>query len=795
MKRASRISLIPVLSLVCVLCLACAAAAKAPILKNVRPYIADTAETPTDPEQWTFAADKVVGDHTSEYVEGRGNCSLSLGDNQLEADFVRYYHATGWVYLRGNVRARWGGDFLQADEGEFDLSNMTGWLMNGKVFLAKPHIYVDAERVTKARGDSYSFKNAKVTACDGDVPAWSVATEEGDIEIDGRVRLYRSTFNVKDVPAFYWPYLTLPGRQERDSGFLTPYLASSEKLGLQVNLPYYWVVNEESDVTFYQNYMSRRGYMQGIEYRHVDDVATKGIWKLDGIYDNKAASTESDEWEDLNDDGLARPNHNRWWLRSKYDGWISDPKVKVKLDLDMVSDQNYLRDFQNGPSGFNRNRDEFLDAFGRDIENKDDETRTSVGLITRSWDRFGAAGRVEYVQNLAFRNGNGDADDDTTVQTVPELEGFAFQQAVAGTPLEVSAETKYDYFTRNKGHTGHRLRLTPTVKAPLSGGGFTVIPHAGMDYTGYSLDKYDPFGDQAVVDDGGRTRYMDTNATDDGISQRLTWNAGFTAFTQFTRVFELGSAAEPVAANAGQSSWTRLKHSIIPRLSYNYTPTISGQDKHPYFDEDDRITGENLITYSLTNVLDRRRDRVALAPGGEDGPQARIRSDYLDFFTFRLEQSYDQNEATRNDERDQYERRPFTDLLADLTIRPGEYISLTSRTWYSFYKGGLTETENYVKLFRDGLGEIWLGYDYQSSIDEYKRYRDDDLSIVEIGASWQMAREFSLLAKYRHDFEDAQDLERTIGLAWNADCYSLDFSWTSKPNDNRFEINFNLASF
>lgn len=795
MKRANSISLSLALSLVCFVCLCSVAAATSPILNNVRPYVVEQPETAPSQDEWTFAADRVVGDHTSEYVEGHGNCTLSMGDNQLQADFARYYHTTGWVYLKGNLRARWGGDFLQADEGEFDLSNMTGWLKNGKLFMAKPHMYVDAERVGKAQGDSYTFENAKVTACDGDSPAWAIEAEEGHIELDGNVQLYRSTFKVKDTSVFYWPYASLPGRQKRSSGFLTPYLASSTKLGLQMNLPYYWAINDESDATFYQNFMSKRGYMQGAEFRHVDDVATKGMWKFEYLRDNKTASSESDESTGNQGDGLARPNENRWWLRSKYDGWLSDPKIKVKLDLDLVSDQNFLRDFRDGPSGYDKNREEFLDAFGRDLDKKDDTTRTSVALLTRSWDRFGTAAKLQYVQNLEFMNGNGDDKDNTTVQTVPELEAFAFQQSIPGTPLEVAAETKYDYFHRNKGHSGHRIKFTPQAKLPLAVGGFTFIPYAGANYTGYDLTSHDPYGIQEVVDEGGRTQSIDTSQVKEGRSSRTTWDAGFSAFTELNRVFALDSELEPTAENAGKSGWSRVKHSIIPRLSYEYTPTITGQDKLPYFDEDDRINGRNLVTYSLTNVLDRRKDSVTLVPGEGDGPQPRLVSNYLDFLNFRLEQSYDQNEASRNDKRDKYERRPFTDVLAALTINPAEYIQLTSRNWYSVYIGDLTETENTIKLYQAGLGEVWLEYDYRSSIDEYKRYRDSNLSIIELGAEWEMTREFTLRGKYRHDFNGEKDLERSVVLVWFSDCYSLNFGFTSKPDDLRYEFGFNIMSF
>jgi len=795
LKRKRTILGAGVLFLALTLCLPLTLLGKNPLLNKVRRYVPDTSAEEPKQNEWTFSADRVVGDYTSEYVEAFGNCTLALGKDQLRADFARYYQTTGWVFLKGNIRAQWGGDFLQADEGEFDLNNMTGWLKNGKLFMAKPHIYVQAERIGKAKGDSYTFKNAKVTACEGEKPAWSVTSEEGDIQLDGNVRLYRSAFRIKDIPVFYWPYMSLPGRQKRESGWLMPSMSSSKKLGFQIGLPYYWVISEEADATFYQNYMSKRGYMQGVEFRHANDSATKGMWKVDALKDSRRATTEADEWKDYDDDGLVRPNRSRWWVRSKYDGWLGSPKLQVKLDFDLVSDQNYLRDFQTGPNGFDQSREDFLDAFGRDIENKDSLTRTSTALLARSWDRFGLSAKAEYVQNLQYMNGNGKAEDNTTVQTMPELQAFAFQQNIAGTPFEVSAGAKYDYFTRKKGHTGHRFRLTPELKMPLSTDFLTFTPFVSLDHASYDLTKFDGYGNQTIVDSGGRTQNVNTNATKDGFSSRTTWTTGFNAFSEMTRVYSLSETVNADPSLAGTSTWTSLKHSIIPRVSYKYTPTITGQDKLPYFDEYDRINGQNEVTYSITNVLDRRRDTVVLSPSGGEAPQASVVSDYLDFLLFRVEQSYDHNEADRKDELNKYKRRPFSDVLAEVTVKPEDFIDLISRTWFSPYKAGLTQSESTVRFYKEGLGEFSIGYDYLVKIDEYKRYRDSTLSILALGAEWEVNDDFTLSAKFRHDFNSDKDLERTLRLKWMAGCYALNFGFTQKPNDNRFEFGFDLMNF
>ena len=795
MKRTfSRISLAAGALLVLSLCLPWTIIGKTPDRNKVRKYVPDTPARTPEQDEWTFSADRVVGDHASEYVEAFGNVSLSLGADQLRADFARYYQTTGWVFLKGNIRAHWGGDFIQADEGEFDLNNMTGWIKNGKLFMAKPHIYVEAERVGKAVGGSYSFKNAKVTACSGERPAWSVSSKEGDITLDGSVRLYHSAFRVKDVPVFYWPYMVLPGRSKRQSGFLMPYVASSDKLGMQVNLPYYWVINDEMDATFYQNYMSRRGYMQGIQFRHTEDASSRGLWQVDVMNDSTRATKGKDDWDADPDDGLTRKNHDRWWVRGKYDGWLGSPRWKIKLDLDLVSDQNYLRDFDGGPNKFDNAREEFLDVFGRDIENKDSLHRLSSAFVSRSWDRFGVVGLTRYDQNLAYMNGNNPGDKNPTVQILPELNAYAWQQSL-GAGFEGAVDAKYDYFLREYGDSGHRFMLSPELKYPMKSRFLTVIPSVSVQQTAYSLTHRESVGDMRVVGSDGRNDVIDTSKVKDGFQTRTLWTGGFTAFSEMSRTFSLSEAPKADLSLAGTSRWTRLKNSIIPRLEYTYTNHETGQDELPYFDSDDREDGRNRVTYSLTSVLDRRRDRVVLSPGQNGEPSARVARDYLDFLRFRVQQSYDIRESQRLDERDRYERRPFSDIMAELRIRPLNFVDILTRNWFSPYLGGMTQTENSLRFYKEGLGEITVGYDFLDEVDEYGRIRDDDMSILKIGAEWQINETFTLGAKYRHNFINQRDLERTISLDWAAECYTLHFLYTQEPDDNRFEVGFDLLDF
>lgn len=732
--------------------------------------------------EWKFNADKVVGAHDAEYLEAFGNATLSDGVNTIRADFARYYQGSGWVLLKGNVRATWQGDFLEAEEAEFDLKNHQGWLKNGKVFVAKSHLYFESEQTTRRKGGTYSFKNAKITACDGERPAWSLTAREGDITLDGYVKLWHTAFNVKDVPVLYTPYAQIPAGKKRQSGFLLPSVSHSKRMGLGINLPYYWAIGPEMDATFYQNWMSSRGYMQGLEFRHAESPNSKGLWRFDWMSDSKVVKTQADQDKQFSSDTLLRPNRDRFWWRSKYDSYIGDPAWKLRADLDVVSDQQYLREFKHGPSGFEASRKEFRDRFGRDIDEIDAQNRTSTVLVMRDFEKYGVAGRIDYTQNLAYWNKNNPASQDPTAQKLPELDFFAFKNPIQGTPLEWEAEAKYDYFLRQYGTNAHRLDVKPSLSLPIQTKAVTLIPSVGVQHTQYAVTRYE-------------NEPSDTTANK--TPSRTVANAGLNMFSEITRVFDVAGQERLDASkeNAGRSLWTKVKHSIVPRVEYSYQSNSRRQGNLPYFNERDRLLPRDLVTYSLTNVLDRKRSVVLAVPDATGATRYASSIDYLDFMTFRLVQSFDRNEATRNEHTDQYARRPFSDLVAEVSLKPEKYLELTSRSWYSPYLTRFTEHEHLLRLTREDLGEFFFGFDFLKKIDEYSRHRDKNMSVLRLGASANLTKNFILGLEYRTDMATMQDIEKTVSATWRNECTEVQALFTMAPSDNRFEIRLRLFEF
>ena len=71
----------------------------------------------------------------------------------------------------------------------------------------------------------------------------------------------------KDVPIFYTPFLAFPLGDERKSGLLFPSFGHSGNNGYQLEVPYYFNLAPNYDLTLTPGYLSARGVQLGSEFR------------------------------------------------------------------------------------------------------------------------------------------------------------------------------------------------------------------------------------------------------------------------------------------------------------------------------------------------------------------------------------------------------------------------------------------------------------------------------------------------------------------------------------------------
>ncbi|BFR47704.1 LPS assembly protein LptD [Nitratidesulfovibrio sp. HK-II] len=721
---------------------------------------------------WNLTADSVTTQNDSKIIEAEGRVALRRGSDYLKADYIRYYSATNWVYLKGNVEVHLGKDDISAEEGEFDLRSRTGWLKKGRIFMGEPHAYFAGERIDKNWGDIYTFTDAKITVCDGDTPAWSLTAEEAVVELDGYARLWRSNFQVKDNDVAYSPYFVMPAKRTRQSGFLMPQYGISSRDGFYYNQPYYWVVNETSDVTLNEYFMAERGFMHGVEYR-ARPTSDQTTWlRFDWMNDSKTVGSDDDDPIDSNDN-LVRTNNERFWLRGMFETRLGDPRWRLKGDLDYVSDQNYLREFKYGLGGFENSRTNMFELFGRDI-NERDRYRTSQIMLTRDWDRVSVALSGRYDQNPELGNGNRSYSSDSLPQRLPEADVYLHRGALfEGLPLEVQASAQSVYFHRRNGTQGARHDVHPQVVLPVNGKYGSVISSVGLRQTVYDTERR-----ESLPGDGG----------DSSGEARTLPDYNVAAMTEFARVYHLESAPLTLSAEqAGQSRWTGIRHAVQPRVEYRNLPLVD-QDDNPSYDDDDRIGARNDLVYSITNILTRKREVVQMQTNAEGEAEPAVKTDYLDFLRVKLAHGYDIREANRDDELSQYERRPMEDMNGEVEYFPVAWLSWRSRSAWSSYTGDVTQHDHSVGVEDADKGSLRMGYNWRAKLDEYTRQRDEDINSLYLRGMVDVWGPWSVAGYYSVDIADGRDLERIFDIIYNHQCFKVIGRTTFDRDEERYEV-------
>ena len=731
---------------------------------------------------WTLNADKLVSIDDGVIVEASGGVLLQRGDDYLKADFARYYTTTNWIFIKGNVEARMGRDMLSAAEAEFDLESRTGWLKDGSIFIAGPHMYVTGDKVDKLYGDRYRFENAKVTACDGDRPAWSFSADEADIEIDGYAKLSHMTLNILDVPVIDAPYLILPAKTTRQSGLLMPDFGYSSVNGSFYAQPYFHVIDQSRDFTLTGTYMSRVGFMPSLEYRSHTRDQEKTWMALDLLYDSHTFSNDADD--PVNSvDGRINTNEERFWLRGMSDGFLGDGGWRYRYNLDYVSDQNFLRQFRDMETGFDNTRDELFDMFGRDLAEVD-RNRVSEGFLYRDWDRFMVSLGYRYEQDPSFGHGNISHREDTTVQRLP-LNAYLFRSRLfPELPFEVQGEVSTAYEYREKGVRGLRTEIHPELSLPLPLAGASFMVTGGVRQTFYNSNH------ETLVPEQKWTRGS-------GSKDRTIPELSVTGFSQLSREWDMTDRALPLLPeNVGKSSWTGVKHRIQPRVTYGWIPE-KDQSDNPIFEEMDRIKPSQQVRASVTNIVTARSSAVT----GGNGTYS-LSDSYFDPLRWEVAVGYDIDEANRLEYRDYYSRKPVQDVYSYLEFAPVDWLSLWSRMYVSVYGDGVTRSDSGLRLANKRWGSWSIAY---SSRNESYNYRDemkrDNFSDISFTPTRRLLSNtftfyplpnISLYYRTTDNLITGKNYEYSFSLGYHHQCFRIFGSIHSKGKEDAYRVRIEI---
>ena len=278
------------------------------------------------------------------------------------ADQVQYNRTTGIVIASGHVEAWQNGHVLFADEVTFD-RNTNVAAAHGNVVLLEPdgqtlfanyaeltqgmkEGVLSAMRAKLAENGRLAANGARRTGglinelshvvystcnvCLKDPsrpPFWEIEANSAVQDLQHkRIEFTDATLRMFGLPVAYFPYFSNPDPSvKRQSGFLIPSIGSSSHIGQFFAQPYYWVLDDQSDVTITPMITTQAGPQADVAYRRRFN---------DG---NLAVNLSAGE--------LDKSFQGSVLARGQFD---YDDTWRYGFDIDRATSVNYIRDFSLG---------------------------------------------------------------------------------------------------------------------------------------------------------------------------------------------------------------------------------------------------------------------------------------------------------------------------------------------------------------------------------------------------------------------------------------------------------------
>lgn len=220
-------------------------------------------------------ADELSYDKATRVVTASGNVELAYGERVLLADKVSYDETTGIVTAEGNVALLDPqGDVAFADQLVLRNEMRDGVIDTLRVLLSD-NSRLAGHSVVRSGGNLTTLHRGVYSPCD-------ICEEKGQTTPLWQIKAFRVVHNKQEkrivyedafmeffgVPVLYVPYFSHPDPSvRRQSGFLPPTIASSTELGQQLEVPYFWAISPDKDLTLIPRFTTKENIVYQGEYR------------------------------------------------------------------------------------------------------------------------------------------------------------------------------------------------------------------------------------------------------------------------------------------------------------------------------------------------------------------------------------------------------------------------------------------------------------------------------------------------------------------------------------------------
>jgi LPS-assembly protein len=697
---------------------------------------------------WKISADQITHQREPEKIIAEGKVLLQQYKEdtptglELEADRIQYNVDVNSVDAVGNLHLRDHYDEVRASEAQINLEKQIGFFKEATIFWQDTNLSASAELIEKTDLKSYHFVNGKLTTCppeDDKAAAWSIWGRDVEITLDDYAKLKHATFRIKDVPVFYLPYLRIPIRTDKKSGLLFPEYSSSDRNGIGIIAPVFFNLSPSYDMTLYPGYYSDRGPLIAGEFRYIADFNSRGTFMVNYLDDELEDTPEND----FKSDGYLRTNSKRYWIRGKADHDFGN-RLVAKLDIDLVSDRDYLQEFKKGIIGFDKSNSDFLALYNRGFQAETVDRRENTLQLSKVWTTTDLQSEINIIDDLR------DAPDEVTPPWALPRIAYSGLLPFLQTPLDLTWGTEYVNYWRDEGVGAHRLDLFPQLNGPIS---FTPYLESsyllGLRETLYFIQPHDTQSEEIWGDRD--------------FEHRTFYNILLTGATTLSRDYDLS-----------MKRYKTFRHAMRPELSYILVKG-TGQEDLPILDNEDRLQEKNWVQYGFNNYFRAiRPHETALFSNN--------------FSSFKINQVYDIDA----------EENPFSDLYFEFIVRGWQDLYLRYETTLSMYDEGVT-TYSLEARYKNRRGDR-LNIDYRYKLHPdieppyfYTEAAGESLHEIRANVESRLSRLFSVKYDATYSLSSNSTVDSTFSLVYHNPCWTLEFAASRNIGDNSFYLLFSLA--
>jgi len=404
-------------------------------------------------------AREVVWDAEAETATAIGEVFLAREGYTLSAERVVYdrgaetVRATGEVVL---VDPQGNASFAERMALSGDLA--TGFIESVALRLEDDSLLV-ARRADREAGDTTTLRDVTYTpcpVCPDAAPTWQINAAEVEHDQDERVVRYRNaTFEIAGIPVLFTPFFSHADPSVvRRSGFLAPTFTIDSELGATAEIPYYWALAPNRDLTIRPTFTTDENALLALDLRDLQTFGRTEV-TVSGTYASFGDGDETRGRGHIDGEG-------RYGVGDDWD---------AGFDLALATDDTYLRRYGISNANVLDNR-----LFAQRVDND----------------------RLVNVEALAFQDLRPDADQGQVPYALPHLQStFTGSFAGLGANWEVRPDLLGLY--RTEGIDSRRASLAGEVSLPR------VSPWGDLVTASFGLrgDLYAVRGDaETGVDDG-----------------------------------------------------------------------------------------------------------------------------------------------------------------------------------------------------------------------------------------------------------------------------------------------------